>query len=88
MQGDVIAAAEFFYKGLIPIGLLSPEAVVEVGRFQGDSQLFPQQIQGKEQRHGVRPAGNGAGHPVAGGYQIISPDEIQELIQHASTPGR
>ena len=76
-QGDAIAIAELFHEGLVAVGLLPPEAMVEMSRFQGDAQPLPEQIQGKKQRHRVRPAGYGTDHPVAGGNQGISPDKFR-----------
>ena len=86
-QGNVIAVAEIPDELFVPIRFRAPEMVVEMGRSQGDPQLVLQKIQGKEQRHGIGPAGYGAGDLVPGLQQLLLPDKGKELIQHASTPG-
>ena len=88
MQGDVIASAEFPDKGFIPVGFFPTEMVVKMGGFQTDVQLILQQIQCKQERHGIRPAGDGADDRISRRHHIILPDHPQELIPHVSTPGR
>ena len=88
MQGDIKAAAEGFYKIFIPLGFLTPKTVVKMGRFQGNSQLILQQVQGKGKRYGIRAAGQGADYLVAGAQHIIAFYKRQQGFIHASTPGR
>ena len=40
MQRNVVAAAEIPDEGLVPVGFLPPEPVVEVGGLQTDAQLL------------------------------------------------
>ena len=87
-KGDAVLFAEGLHKCLIPVGAVA-QAVVVVGAGQLDPQGFPQLVQRPEQAHGVRAAGYGAGHAVAGGDQRIFLDEPAQLIRHhGATPGR
>ena len=86
VQRDFQAVAEGFHEPGVPIGFFPAQAVIEMGRMKLDLQLFPEQIQRKEQRHGIRTAGNRTGHPVTGPEHIILIQEADQLIQHASTP--
>ena len=58
-------------KGLVPVGLRPPEAVVVVGGNQVEAQDVPQQPQPVEQVHRVRPPGHGAQHPAPPGEHVV-----------------
>ena len=61
--------------------------VIKMGRGQVNIQLVFQQIHGKEQRHGIRPAGHRADKFVSRLKHPVFFQERSQLIQHASTPG-
>ncbi len=85
-QGNFVFFTEFPDKILVPVGFGTPQMVVKMGRRQGNIQFLPQKKQPIGHGHGIRPAGQGAGH-AAGGYQILCLQKLPQLIQHASTPG-
>ena len=85
-EGNAVAGAEIPNEGLVGVGLRPPEMVVKMGGGQVYLQFFPQQVHSKQQRHGIRPAGDGADHRFPRRCQL--PEGGRELIQHASTPGR
>ena len=88
MQRDFKTLTQAADKGLVPVRFFPSELMIKMGGLQMEAPLFFQKIQGKQQRHGVRPAGNGTDDGVPRGDQSLLPDEVPKLIQHASTPGR
>ena len=86
MERNIIATADFSDKSLIPIRLIPPKVMVKMGSLQLDLQLVFQQVQGKQQRNGIRAAGYRRRHPVPRRDQSIFPVKGTQFIQHASTP--
>ena len=70
-EGNLPVRAEDPAEFRVPVRLGAPDAVMEVGRPEGDPQPERQRPQHPEQGHGIRPAGEGDGHVVAGEKQGV-----------------
>ena len=52
-QGNVVTVTEIPDEIFIPVGFLSPEAMVKMSRGKGNFQFFLQQVQTEQQRHRI-----------------------------------
>ena len=93
-EGDVPLLAPLGDEGLVPLGLLPPQLVVEVGGVEVEVPFLGQLLQHGEQGHGVSPAGEGHQDGGAGGEHVVLVgkgrrlgDQINRVL-HSYAPGK
>ena len=67
----------------IPVGGLSPQAMMEVGDPQVQGVLRCQAQKGVEQADGIGPAGNRRQHPITGLKEALGVDGVADLLQRS-----
>ena len=70
-QGDAPLLAPLDHEVLVPLGLLPPQLMVEVGGVEGEGPGFGQGLQHGEQGHGICAPGQGAEDGAPLGEHII-----------------